>query len=246
MTLTRNQILYGSNDTLPRQFKFVAGALTGFFEEGTLRHIKFGNTLVVQQIYAALRDHNWDTIPGMLLSNLRLNMRENSFEISFHSHHKQGAIDFEWTGTITGETSGTIQFHFDGLANSTFERNRIGFCVLHPTNCAGQPCIVEHVDGSLTEHKFPQFISPHQPFFDIRGITHPVEEAAIRVLMEGDTFEMEDQRNWTDASYKTYCTPLGLHFPVMVNKGDRIQQTITISLEDDNPAIVRRKKPHPS
>src|SRR3712207_7382130 len=44
---------------------------------------------------------------------------------------------------------------------------------------------------------------PYTTFF--RSLTH---EAApgLRVTcrMEGDTFEMEDQRNWTDASFKTY------------------------------------------
>ena len=30
----------------------------------------------------------------------------------------------------------------------------------------------------------------------------------IVIRFEGDLFEMEDQRNWTDASYKTYSTPL--------------------------------------
>lgn len=33
--------------------------------------------------------------------------------------------------------------------------------------------------------------------------------AGVISEFEGDVFEMEDQRNWTDASYKTYCTPWG-------------------------------------
>ena len=28
--------------------------------------------------------------------------------------------------------------------------------------------------------------------------------------MSGDSFEMEDHRNWTDASFKTYVRPLAL------------------------------------
>ena len=37
--------------------------------------------------------------------------------------------------------------------------------------------------------------------------------------MEGDTFEMEDQRNWTDASYKTYVRPLALPWPYTLAGG---------------------------
>jgi hypothetical protein len=43
---------------------------------------------------------------------------------------------------------------------------------------------------------------------------------------------MEDQRNWTDASYKTYSTPLGLPFPVEIARGDTIRQAITFRVED--------------
>jgi len=33
------------------------------------------------------------------------------------------------------------------------------------------------------------------------------------ISFEGDVFETEDQRNWTDASFKTYCPPLRLPYP---------------------------------
>ncbi len=39
---------------------------------------------------------------------------------------------------------------------------------------------------------------------------------------------MEDQRNWTDASYKTYSTPLALPFPVEIRAGETVEQTVTL------------------
>jgi hypothetical protein len=41
---------------------------------------------------------------------------------------------------------------------------------------------------------------------------------------------MEDQRLWTDASYKTFCTPLSLPYPVEVMAGTRICQSVTLRL----------------
>jgi D-apionolactonase len=41
---------------------------------------------------------------------------------------------------------------------------------------------------------------------------------------------MEDQRNWSDASYKTYCRPLSRPFPYVVEAGEVIEQRITIAL----------------
>ena len=39
------------------------------------------------------------------------------------------------------------------------------------------------------------------------------DDVELELLFEGDLFEMEDQRNWTDASFKTYCTPAGARLP---------------------------------
>lgn len=48
------------------------------------------------------------------------------------------------------------------------------------------------------------------------------------LAFEGDIFETEDQRNWTDASFKTYSRPLELPFPYLVKKGELINQKITL------------------
>lgn len=41
---------------------------------------------------------------------------------------------------------------------------------------------------------------------------------------------MEDQRNWTDSSFKTYCTPPQLPYPGKVAAGTRISQTVRLTL----------------
>jgi hypothetical protein len=48
--------------------------------------------------------------------------------------------------------------------------------------------------------------------------------------MEGETFETEDQCNWGDTSFKTYGTPLHLPFPVRVEAGERLEQSVAVSL----------------
>ena len=37
--------------------------------------------------------------------------------------------------------------------------------------------------------------------------------------MKGDAFEMEDQRNWADASFKTYVRPLPKPRPYVIAEG---------------------------
>ena len=50
-----------------------------------------------------------------------------------------------------------------------------------------------------------------------------------RVRMEGDAFEMEDQRQWGDASLKTYNRPLALPWPYAIRNGVELRQAGRIS-----------------
>jgi len=102
--------------------------------------------------------------------------------------------------------------------------------VLHPAGLAGQKLKVTHVDGSEEETRFPEAISPSQPVFNIRALAHEAAPGLWATCrMEGDAFEMEDQRNWTDASYKTYVRPLALPWGYTLAKGSRHEQTISLS-----------------
>ena len=130
----------------------------------------------------------------------------------------------------------------DGEALSTFRRNRIGFCVLHPMDCAGVSSRIEKIDGTVEESTFPISIAPQYlidgeikpvaPFNNMRAVRYEAASGVeAEVRFEGETFEMEDQRNWTDASYKTYGTPLSQPFPVEVAAGTKISQRITLTLK---------------
>jgi hypothetical protein len=132
---------------------------------------------------------------------------------------------FEWRGRIVAR-DGTITFDLDGHALSSFAANRIGFCVLHPIELAGQPVTALSAAGEVNS-RFPARISPHQPFTDLVGLRY----GGLRLSFSGDLFEMEDHRNWTDAGFKTYCTPLRVPYPVTYQPGDRVRQTVVMSAE---------------
>lgn len=230
---------YGTETAPAAPIPLRAGPLSLLFSEGDLRYIMLGDTEIVRRIYVAVRDHNWGTIP-MTLSNLDIDDQGDHFTIRFDAQHSAPGIEFGWHGEISGSPDGAIDYSMDGAAQSHFRRNRIGICVLHPASCAGDPCTVEHTDGSLETGRFPSAISPHQPFFDMRAIRHHLGDGqTAEVRFEGDTFEMEDQRNWTDASFKTYSTPLSLPYPVDVHPGDRVQQAVRVRLHDVRPVQPR-------
>ncbi len=215
-----------------------AGALTMRYEQGDLRYICLGDHEILRRIYVAVRDPNWVTIPARLTLH-ELSVQPDSFTIRYRAEHQQGVISFIWEASIVGSADSSLTFTMDGEALSTFLKNRIGFCVLHPMSLAGAPCVVEHTDGTQTNGVFPVDIMPHQPFMDMRAITHqaaPAVQAEVR--FSGDIFEMEDQRNWTDASYKTYGTPHDIPFPVEIAAGTRVRQSVALRFVGDVPSVA--------
>ena len=232
----RSIAYYGSGESLSERRELRAGPLSLVYEAGDLRYIKLGEREVVRRIYAAVRDRNWGTVPNRL-TNVRIDDGADCFRIQYDAENRQGDIDFAWRGEIVGDARGRIVFSFDGAARSTFVKNRVGFCILHPIReCAGAPCRVVQADGGVTESQFPRQIDPRAPFVEIASISHEVAPGVWAKLdFSGDIFEMEDQRNWIDASFKTFCTPLRLPFPVEITAGTRIQQSVTLALETRAP-----------
>ncbi len=210
-----------------------AGPLEMSYRDGDLRYISAGGREIVRRIYVAARDRNWGAAPNRL-KDVVIKAGSDAFRITFVCENLLNDLDFAWRGTITGRADGTITYAMDGVARATFMKNRIGFCVLHPAACAGAECDVTHSDGARSKATLPRPIiadQPVRPFEDMRVFSQRLDrESRLDITFEGDVFEMEDQRNWTDASYKTFGTPLRLPFPVEVKQGARVRQTITLRL----------------
>lgn len=234
--LTRNVLLYGRDEALPERRALRAGPLSLIYEAGDLRTIRLGAQEVLRRIYVAVRDRNWGTVAAQI-GNERIDVTSDSFRISYDTTHRRDNIEFLWRAQIRGESDGTLHFAMDGVARSTFLRNRIGFCVLHPAMCAGARCRVKSVAGTVHDGFFPLWIEPDTPYQDIQSIEHEVQpDVWAKVLLEGEVFEMEDQRNWIDASFKTYCTPLRYPYPVEISEGTSVSQSVTLQLNASEDA----------
>jgi D-apionolactonase len=238
---------YGSAEPLPPRRPLRAGPLTLEYEAGDLRYVRLGGREVIRRWYSAVRDQNWDTVPARLVGE-EIEAGPDHFRVEYRAEHRQGDIDFAWNGSIAGAPDGTIIFRMDGVARSTFLRNRIGFCLLHPIReCADARCRFELGDGTSGEGLFPRFIAPHNPFHELRTFAHEVAPGVWAELrFEGDLFETEDQRNWTDASFKTFCTPLRMPFPATVEAGTRVTQTVSLRLLGLGPPLPAEAASDPS
>ncbi|RUZ79481.1 hypothetical protein EN947_20900, partial [Mesorhizobium sp. M7A.F.Ca.US.003.02.2.1] len=231
-------LLYGTRVVEAEPVRLSAGALSADFVNGNLRTIRHGGTEVLRAIAYIVRDRDWGTYEPNL-TDLIIEQGANTFSVSYSAGClAPDGSQLGFRATIKGSADGRLVFDVRALPESDFETNRCGFCILHPiARLAGSPVTVEHTDGNVVATKLPELIDPWQPFKDIRAISHQVRPGVTaECRMEGDTFEMEDQRNWSDASYKTYVRPLVLPWPYVLPAGQPLRQTISLRIAGDGKA----------
>ena len=237
-------LTHGSLHSFPKSTVVTAGGLTALYESGFLRYISHGDTEIIRMINHTVRDHNWHTIVPEIISE-KIESSSDSFVIEYEARCREGVVDFQWKCIIRGNSDSTITFHAEGRALSAFLRNRVGITVLHPIeSCTGKDCVITHPDRTTQTGQFPVAINPSQPFFTIRSMAwSPAEGLDATINFEGEVFETEDQRNWLDVSYKTYCTPVSIPFPVTVNVGDEVNQSLQLQVNSHGRKTLVSAKP---
>jgi D-apionolactonase len=230
--LTRAIKLTGTDVAEGKRRILEAGPITAMFDNGALRYIRYRGTEVLRGIAYLLRDKNWGTY-GPAIENLKIAQRKDGFTISYTATAKDKTQGLRYDARIEASASGKLVFSATGTPLTDFLTNRSGFVVLHPLiGVVGEPLEIVHTDGKKKKTKFPKFISPGQPVFEIRSMKHTVVPGVTAtVLMEGNKFEMEDHRNWMDASYKTYVCSLLDPWPYTLKKGVPFTQSITLTIE---------------
>ncbi|MFL5335300.1 MAG: hypothetical protein ACJ8H8_19435 [Geminicoccaceae bacterium] len=231
MSLSRAMKLFGTEEPAQETHLLRAGPLEATLDAGNLRHVRLHGVEAIRAISYIVRDRNWGTY-NPEISDLRIEQDAAGFRVSYRAVCKDAQQAFAYAARIEGDASGNLSFAADGEAITDFVTNRTGFVVLHPlAGVSGAPVEVERVDGSVETSRFPELIDPTCPFRGIRALTHePLPGLRATCRMEGDTFEMEDQRNWMDASYKTYVRPLALPWPYTNAKGEKLAQRVSLAV----------------
>lgn len=239
-TFSQYQLWHGHDDPPPEAHEVRAGPLTAMLEGPDLRGARIGAVELIQRVYMAVRDEEWNTVPGEY-TDFKYDIQGDRFEIKFVGSHRQEAIDYEWRATIIGTTEGTISYAMDGVANSAFRYNKIGLNVHHPLDSSvGRPYRARTANGEargfIPKHIDPQRIENGT----LTAIFEPYDSLVLTLEgdmevcfdFEGDLFEMQDHRNWTDANFKSYSTPLAISIPMKAERGQLFHQKVTASLRE--------------
>lgn len=196
--------------------------------------VRWNQHELIRRIFVTVRDRLWREVPPS-----SFDAAGDAGQLRMSAHHRNDLIDYRWTAEVTlGAGAKEMVLSFRGEALRDMETNRLGLAVLHPVRALiGSRLRTEGPDGDneivVEEDIYPQHIvdGTLQGMLpplnvietELRGFGH------VRFAFEGDLFELEDQRNWCDASFKTYTTPLRVPFPRRVRAGDTLDQKVTIT-----------------
>ncbi|GAA3339186.1 hypothetical protein GCM10017714_13640 [Curtobacterium pusillum] len=213
----------------PEDETVVAGPWRLTLRATELADISHRGVPLLRAVRFVTRDHDWRTADDTLIRRTV----EVDEDVPTAHVRIEAASGYDGTEVLryvldVSIDATTVLVDAVGTTTSAFRRNRIGLVVLHPPTLAGLPFTVRHPFTGPTRHAFPTWIAPHQPATDVDGYEWTVDGIDVDVSLGGDVFEMEDQRNWTDASYKTYSTPLSQPFPVALDAGTEVHQSVAL------------------
>lgn len=228
--------LYGTAEPAPAQRLLTAGPITATLEDGQLRWIRIGDKEAIRAIAFLVRDRNWGTA-NPEIRDLVVEEKRGGFKVTFTARCPTGDGTLTWRGEFAANRSGTLKCTAVAKVDRDFPTNRTGFVILHPlAGLVGKSVTVEHTDGTREKSTVPPEIVPDQPFLTVRAMTHqPARGIKAEIRMEGDSWETEDHRNWTDASLKTYSRPLALPYPYTIGRDEEIRQSVTLKFTGKLP-----------
>lgn len=192
-----------------------AGNLYAEYDNGDVRFLRLGGLPILDRIYVRIRDAGWGTEP--MRSGLA-SIEESGGSFRIVSSLRWGD-DPPWaSGTLDVSAS---ESELSAVALITFHRNavvqRAGLNLHHPLastigrryrwgngRSSGAGTFPEVIYPQIRDQaRFLPMIGP----FD-RLVIDADPQTALTFTFHGALFETEDQRNWTDASFKTYGPPI--------------------------------------
>lgn len=228
------------------------GDLTYLVDGPDLRYVRWKGIEIVRRIYVTVRDEDWDT-PDLDLRRIALDEpAAGRARMSALAAHRSDTVDVTWRATSEGRDDGAVAYEVGFTPARPFAYSRMGLCVLFPPSAligsryeawAGNA----HVEGRFEAPIAPQIIEGDEilPLFQAFDRLHVdiVGVGRLELSMGGDLLEMEDQRNWSDGSFKAYCTPLSVRRPQHAAPSSPVAQRVEIRVVPRGPARPQRARP---
>lgn len=220
------------------------GGLTCEFEPltGWIRPMRYGGHEVLRAAYFSVRGEDWSTVlPDVTYQKVSEKL------LTFTQHFAWAKHRIEVRGRVElfeHADGASLSVTYEADVPEAFRTNRTGLCVLFPgVNQTTAFTSKSEAGGPDRSGEFQPEVRHTIPATDVAEVTWSAlsgVEAHLTVEAEHheigpELFEFEDQRNWTDDSFKLFVRPSRLPKPYTVPPG-RIEHQFTLKLTGAAPA----------
>ena len=204
----------------PDTTRITHGGFTLDLAREAIRNIKFEGVQLIDLLYTAIRPLDWSTLKSdeysadvqIIGSDCVITIKE-----IFAS-----ALAAETKITLSENNTFSVSYELKGLSEYQVSRWGICFC-LNTSEWMGSSVLSSGKTYSLAQNIAPQRVvgGVVQGLFPASNEMHFVspDNRNLKVVSTGKVLEAEDQRNWTDNTYKIYSGSLSEPFPFLMSTG---------------------------
>jgi hypothetical protein len=202
----------------PDTTRITHGGFTLDLAREAIRNVKYQGVQIIDLLYTAIRPLDWSTLKAdEYLADVQIVGSDCVITVKeiFDS-----ALAAEMKITLSENNTFSVGYELKGL--SEYQINRWGICFcLNTAEWMGSSVLSSGNTYSLPQNIAPQRVVDGvvQGLFPASNEMHFVasDNRNLKVVSVGKVLEAEDQRNWTDNTYKIYSGSLSEPFPFLMS-----------------------------
>ena len=220
-----------SENHWPDTTRVTHGGFTLDLAREAIRNIRYEGVQIIDLLYTAIRPSDWSTLKSdEYAADLRIS--GNDYEITITESFTSALVATTKVILSAGNTF-SVEYELKGLAEYSVNRWGICFC-LDTADWMGASVLSSGNSYSLLRDISPQRIVDGV----VQGLfpeSHEMQFIAadqryLKVASNGKVLEAEDQRNWTDNTYKIYSGSLKEPRPFTTSPGSSWKQKVNFEV----------------
>ncbi len=251
---TRERLaLYGCDEPLPPRLSLRAGPLSLELVGGRFGPVRVHGHEVWHGLAFLFRDAAWGT-PEPVFEVLDHQIEGAGFALNLRGRmacDPQDVVGAPEAGAgiwldlqVRGDPDGGLRFQAQATPSHDLWSNRCGWVLLHPMSAAGCAVQVQHVDGRTSLSTLPHEVPAWPPFTAVRAVRHEYAPGHwAQAQLPGEDYELEDQRNNADASFKTYSRSNAMPRPYVLRQGQTWTREVHLFLLGPPPGMAPHAVP---
>ncbi len=215
----------------PDTTRVTHGGFTLDLAREAIRNIRFEGVQLIDLLYTAIRPLDWSTLKADEYS-ADVQIIGNDCVISINES-LAGALVAKTEVILSSSNTFSVGYELKGLTEYQVSRWGVCFC-LNTADWMRASVVSSGNTYSLAQNISPQRVVDGviQGLFPASNEMHFIapDKRNLKVVSTGKVLEAEDQRNWTDNTYKIYSGSLSEPFPFLTSAGSIWKQSVNFEV----------------